>query len=240
MSMWSDEPGPDVYDPNESFGEGSAIEPEESGIEQPLPTPSTWTPADGYNDSTGCVRIWVDDDRRLTKILISNRWRERSRGTSLSSMLDEVFLMAQARIAVGSARLGGNEPERVPPMSWEALAELQQQSFEISEESDRLDALPPDQVEQSRWVGETVEGVSSNRMVTARLSLFGLTEQVTFDQAWLQQSRVSQLCESVMEAHRDAYARFREPVFQPGDRDKLAARSQRVQGSLMAMMKHGW
>lgn len=240
MSIWSDESGSDAFDPNESFGEGSEYEPEESGIEQPQPTASTWTPADGYNDSTGCVRIWVDDNRRLTKILISNRWRERSRGTSLSSMLDEVFLMAQARIAVGAQFAHEPEPERVPPLSWEALAELQQQSFEIAEESARLDALPPDQVQENRWEGTKVEGVSSNRMVRARLNIFGLTEQVTFDSAWLNQSRVSQVCESVMEAHRDAYARYREPVFQPGDREQLAARSDRVQASLMAMMKHGW
>jgi hypothetical protein len=30
--------------------------------------------------------IWVDDDKRLTKVRISNRWRDRARGTSLSSM----------------------------------------------------------------------------------------------------------------------------------------------------------
>lgn len=240
MSIWADDSGSDVFDPNESFGETTGSEPEDTGIEQPRPTESTWSPEDGYVDSSGSVRVWVDENRRLTKIRISNRWRERSRGTTLSSMLDEALLMAQARIGTGTPRVAEREPDRVPPLSWESLAELQQQSFEIAEESARLDDLPPAQVQPSRWEGALVEGTSSNRMVKARLSLFGLTEQVTFDPAWLRDSRVSQVCESVMEAHRDAYANFREPVFQPGDRERLAARSERVQSSLMAMMRHGW
>lgn len=239
MSIWSDQTGFDLFGADQPGDSSDEFDGTDFGLEIPQQGDSGWTPGDGYPDSTGSVRIWVDDDLRLTKVVVSNRWRERRRGTSLSSMFDEAFLLAHARLGVASDPVIPREG-KTPTLSAEALSEFQEQSFEAAEEAARLDALPADEVRPSRWQGTPVEGVSNNRMVTARLNLFGHTEQTLFDEEWLAQSRVSQLCEAVMEAHQDAYSRFQPPVFEPGERELLAQRFDRLSSDLLAMIKQGW
>lgn len=251
MSMWSDQAESDVWDPGfetpDSIGdfvdrdlEAPVPGEDDPGLEGPVFGDGGWSPEDGYPDSTGSVRIWVDDDRRVTKVRVSNRWRERSRGTTLSSMFDEAFLLAFSRVGFGTEPDQSTPAVDAPKLSGQALAELQQQSFELAEESARLDALPESEVRPSRWEGAAVVGTSENQLVTVRLTLFGYTERVVFDDAWLAQSRVSQICDAVMEAHQDAYSRFVPPVYEPGEREELAFRMDRVSATLMAMMKQGW
>lgn len=237
MGMWSDPT--DAFAPG--LTDGGPVEAfSDVGVDVPRAGGSGWTIADGFPDTTGSLRIWVDDDRRLIKVLVSNRWRERAKGTTLATMFDEAFLLAQARLGVPPAPSVPPEPRTVPTLSWEALAELQEQSFEIAEEEKRLGGLSEDEIRPNRWVGTPVQGVSENQMVTVSLDIFGLTEHVRFDDLWVAQSRVSQVCDGVMEAHQDAYSRFRPPVYEYGDRERLARRSEALSGSLLAMVKQGW
>lgn len=237
MGMWSDPT--DAVAPG-TIDDGPVEAGSDVGVDVPRAGGSGWTLADGFPDSTGSLRIWVDDGRRLTKVVVSNRWRERSKGTTLADMFDEAFRLAQARLGAPRPPRPLPEPATVSALSWEALAELQQQSFEIAEDEKRLGALPEAEIRPNRWVGTPVHGVSENQMVTVSLDVFGATERVRFDGLWVAQSRVSQVCDGVMEAHLDAYSRFRPPVYEYGDRERLARRSEAVSRSLLAMVKQGW
>jgi len=238
MSMWTDESAGDgptddfatTGDDLDGTGSDDLLVPTGAGEE--------WTPDQGYPDSSLSVRIWVDDDRRLTKVRISNRWRERARGTSLSSMFDESFLLANA--AHGSSTPPGSPvaAERVPTdaLSWDSLDAILAETRRLAHQAEALDQLPPDQVTPNRWVGATVEAFSTNQMVAVRLSIHGRTEKVAFAEPWLRQARVAEVCDAVLEAHRAAYARFVPPVFEPGDRQRLADAFARLQNQSMALL----
>jgi hypothetical protein len=47
---------------------------------------------------------------------------------------------------------------------------------------------------------------------------------------------VAEVCDAVLEAHRAAYAQFVPPVFEPGDRQRLADRYARLQNQSMALL----
>lgn len=234
MSTWMDESVGDGY-------EMSAPDDAETATDEllaPIGAGEQWTPEQGYPDSSLSVRIWVDDDKRLTKVRISNRWRDRAKGTSLSSMFDEAFLLANATLAssapprsAASAQAG-----QAPALSWDSLDAILAESARLDQEAARLDALPPEQVVPNRWLGSQVEGLSANQMVAVLLSIHGRTERVVFSEQWLRQARVSEVCEAVMEAHRQAYARFVPPVFEAGDHQRLADAYARLQDQSMALL----
>src|SRR5664279_2311351 len=97
MSMWTDESeGDGPIDQLTTSDEDDALAPDDLLL--PTGAGEQWTPDQGYPDSSLSVRIWVDDDKHLAKVRISNRWRDRARGTSLSSMFDEAFLLANATL----------------------------------------------------------------------------------------------------------------------------------------------
>lgn len=246
MSVWSDDSGDDIFDPSAPFQ--SAPAPSTDGVE-PAPEVADidpnvpWSPAQGYPDSTGSVRVWLDENRRLTQVRVSNAWRDRARGTTLSSMFDEAFLLAQAQ--AGQAVDPPKDPMADLPatkttLSWDSLEALNERAERLDEEYERIDRLPEDQIKQSAWVGTPVEGSSENRMVTVRLNLYGLTEQVVFEETWLKGSRVSQVIDGVMEAHQAAYAAFVPPQFELGDRERLAVQAANVRDEAMAVIRRGW
>jgi hypothetical protein len=76
-------------------------------------------------------------------------------------------------------------------------------------------------------------------MVAVRLSLHGRVEKVAFSDAWLNQSRVSEVCAAVMEAQAAALARFVPPVYEPGDRERLADRFRRLEERSAALLRRG-
>lgn len=234
MSMWSDEDASDLF----AMDDADSLPTGDIGLGLQHSVPSGWSPNDGYPDGTGSVRIWVDEDRHLTKVVVSNRWRDRARGTTLSSLFEEAFLLAQARLGIPRA-VPSESPPRIPPLSWESLAEMRLRSLEIDEERARLDNLSDSQMRVSRWVGQATQGVSDNQMVTITLNIFGLTQSVQFDEAWVAQSRVSQICEGVMQAYRDASARHTPATYELGDREMLARRSRALRSTLLAMVKQG-
>jgi len=237
MSMWIDETSGDgLTDQLPATGDDqSDLAPDDLLV--PTGAGEEWTPDQGYPDSSLSVRIWVDDDKRLSKVRISNRWRDRARGTSLSSMFDEAFLLA-------NATLGSSVPpvDDVPAgesddaLSWDSLDAILAETARLDQEAALLDQQPPDQVIPNRWVGAPVEAYSANHMVTVRLSIHGRTEKVAFSEQWLRQSRVAEVCDAVLEAHRAAYAQFVPPVFEPGDCQLLADRYARLQNQSMALL----
>ncbi len=234
MSTWMDESMSDGYEATEPAESEAATDE----LLAPIGAGEQWTAEQGYPDSSLSVRIWVDDDKRLTKVRISNRWRDRAKGTSLSSMFDEAFLLANATLASSTPpQFGADAPAgQGAALSWDSLDAILSESAQLDQEAARLDALPPDQVVPNRWQGNQVEGLSANQMVAVLLSIHGRTERVVFSEQWLRQARVSEVCEAVMEAHRQAYARFVPPVFEAGDHQRLADRYARLQDQSMALL----
>ncbi len=238
MSMWNQEsegggPTEQVTTTGEDF---DALAPED--LLAPTGASAEWTPDQGYPDSSRSLRIWVDDDKRLTKVRISNRWRDRARGTTLSSMFDEAFLLANATL--GSSVLpvedAPDDGEPVGALSWDSLDAILAETTRLAKEAAEMDELPRGQVVPNRWIGSPVEAYSSNQMVAVRLSLHGHTEKVTFSEQWLRQARVAEVCDAVIETHRAAYAELVPPVFEPGDRQRLADHYARLQQQSMALV----
>lgn len=237
MSMWTDESvGDGPADRMTTTDDGDAMAPDDLLV--PTGAGEEWTPDQGYPDSSLSVRIWVDDDKRLTKVRISNRWRDRARGTSLSSMFDEAFLLANATLGSSTPPVGDVSDDGGPAdaLSWDSLDAILAETTRLTKEAAALDQLPPDEVIPNRWVGSPVEGHSANQMVAVRLSIHGRTEKVAFSEQWLRQARVAEVCDAVLEAHRAAYAQFVPPVFEPGDRQRLADAYARLQNQSMALL----
>ncbi|NHB83728.1 hypothetical protein G7085_00780 [Tessaracoccus sp. HDW20] len=58
-----------------------------------------WQPAHGFPDTRRAVRIWVDEDtRRLRRVRLSTRWRERLGTARLEDAFAEAFFLANARV----------------------------------------------------------------------------------------------------------------------------------------------
>lgn len=236
MSRWTDESAGGGPIEHPTTDDGDALP--EDDLLQATGAGEEWTPDQGYPDSSLSVRVWVDDDKRLTKVRISNRWRDRARGTSLSSMFDEAFLLANATLGSSTPPIddpsdGGGSTEA---LSWESLDAIVAETARLAEESAALDQLPADQVAPNRWVGSPVEAYSANQMVVVRLSIHGRTEKVAFSEPWLRQARVAEVCDAVLEAHRAACAQFVPAVFEAGDRQRLADRYTRLQNQSMALL----
>lgn len=255
MSMWLDPPDGDAED---GIGAGlglryPAADGDVTDLEDafaPVGDGEPWTPDQGYPDSSQSVRIWVDGNKRLTNVHVSNRWRERAKGTSLSSMLDEAFLLANAQVAdAGLVDVEGGEApadlddgptvEASEPLTWDAVYEALHRVDELQTRVAAVEAKPEDQIEPSRWLGTEAVGTSHNRMVQVTLDIHGLTQQVVFNEPWLLQSRVSEVRDAVLQAHEAAYAAFVPPTFQPGEHSRLADDAGRLTQQAMALMRQG-
>jgi len=236
MSRWTDGSPPDG--PIDQLDAGGDDTLTADDLLAPSGAGEEWTPDQGYPDSSLSVRIWVDDDKRLTKVRISNRWRDRARGTSLSSMFDEAFLLANATLgsSIPPFASATDDGATSDPLSWGSLDAILAETNRLAKAAAALDELPPDQVTPNRWVGSPVEAYSANQMVAVRLNLHGRTEKIAFSEQWLRQARVSEVCDAVLEAHRVAYAQFVPPVFEPGDRQRLADAYARLQRQSMALL----
>ncbi len=235
MGMWMDEPAPgDFLDDRNPL----AMPDVDDELLEPAVSGGDWSPADGYPDGTMSLRVWVDEAGRLTKVAISNRWRERSKGASLTDLFEQAFSLANARVGVRLVEPGLPEVESTSEeLSWDSLDDLLELSFQLDDEARRLDRLPEEQVKQSTWVGTPAEGHSENGMVTVRLTLSGVTERVEFNRKWLDGTRVSELMDAVVQAHEQAYAAYVPPTFAPGDRARLAAGHRRIRNQVVALMR---
>ncbi len=250
MSMWLDPPDAAADD---GLGAGLGLPYSTTGAEGsdsddlfvPVGEGETWSPDQGYPDSSQSVRIWVDENKRLSNVHISNRWRDRAKGTSLSSMFDEAFLLATAQLAddesgVLPADLDTQpEPTSTEPLTWDSVDEALKRIDQLQAKMAALEAKPEAEVEPSRWVGAEVVGDSNNRMVQVSLDIHGRTKQVHFNEPWLMQSRVSEVRDCVMQAHQAAYKAFQPPTFEYGEHMRLAVEAHRLTEQTMALMRQG-
>jgi len=223
MTTWPDEASSaedeyEFYDPTAAqTSDGEEDErPERDWRDGDLPEGTIET------DFRGVFHMWLTPEGRLAKIRISNRWRERCRTTPLTAMLTAGFKQRQKEAS-------GNESIRLEPQRVDTtegvdqafLSRWLETIFDVQRKESELDADGPAQ-HRGRWVsGGDNRGSGANGKVTVRLGKGARTTAITIDEEWAKQTRVSQLCDAIQEAHDNAYATFQEPVFEPGEYGRL-------------------
>ncbi|MFX4272857.1 YbaB/EbfC family nucleoid-associated protein [Propionibacteriaceae bacterium Y1685] len=194
-------------------------------------------PPGGHADETGSVHVWFDDDKHLSEVRISNRWRERLKGQSLQEAVQKVLT---AMVMVGS------RPEWVPkvtlhppsPLSDAALDRLMERTITADEKARELASR--DDVQSTRLIGEEAVGHSQNRQVTVTFSVEGRPKAVTLDEEWVSQARAAGIGESILEAYNDARASWVPPTVEAGEWDLLAAERRDIRDEILALFKHGF
>lgn len=201
-----------------------------------------WQPAHGFPDTRRAVRIWVDEDtRRLRKVRLSTRWRDRLGTAKLDDAFAEAFFLANARVGdVPNLTVPPIEPGPTDPdLTWEDHARVSEQIQVLLERATALANRPADEIRWADFDGTPATGSSSRGTVTVTLSLAGLTDSVKFDKTWLSKARMGDVAEAVMQAHERAYANYRPPVFVPGDHEELAAELATAQAALRTIVSKG-
>lgn len=198
-----------------------------------------WHFAHGFPDTRRAVRIWVDEDsRRLTRVRLSTRWRDRLGTRSLDDAFAEAFFLANARVGEipELARPEVDEPELNPRLTWDDYETVLERVNSLGERMRDLDSRAPEDVEWPDYEGEKVTASSSNGHVTVTLSLAGLTDSVAIDKGWLTKARMPEIAESVLNAHERAYARYTPPTYIAGDYDRLALELARARADLLSIL----
>lgn len=220
MTTWSDEDSADEFDfmdptsaPDPGAVETSAVD--EDWRKESVPEGST------EHDFNATVHLWLTPDKRLAKIRISNRWRQRLKKSRLDTTVAAALKVHQLD---GTGSDSMVEPEEIvtsEPIDQAFLNRWLESLLRMSEDQEKLKQDP--EAAKGRWVyPSSNEGTSSNRMVTVKLGKNAHTTAVSIDDTWLKSARVSELCDAIQEAHDRAYAEFVEPIFEPGAYGKLA------------------
>lgn len=257
MTTWPDEGGDselDVLDPTAGIGgleEADPTAPPAAADDATGPTGATvsedWAVGDVPEGSTehdffDVVRIWLTpDERRLAKIRITNRWRERLRkGPPLANVLTGAFRLHQKRT-------GGRHTLQFAPGAQQTNERIDQAFLDnwfstLLETRDRIARLDSDpdasRAAQGRWIGEPTVGRNRSGTVEVTLGRGALTQRVSLDQDWLKTTRVSEICDAVQQAHDAAYENFVEPQYEPGEYDQIVDRLSGFQSEVLGRVQN--
>lgn len=199
-----------------------------------------WSPASGFADPQGTVRIWLDDQQRISRVRLSPNWRERLHGTRGLEMVFTVVFLAinehiPAEVPMPALALDDETRQARHPLSWEAMNALHQRDQELLEQ---LADLPPEGY--GRWVGDQAVGHSREGSTSIALTPQGQLQSVHFSKSFVDEAPVEAIEASVIEAHRDAQAHYEPPVYEPGEADRLTNALQENRLELLAMMRRGF
>lgn len=196
-----------------------------------------WTAASGFSDPHGAVRVWVDDDVIISKVRMAPSWRERVGSGGLEAAFGLAFLQINNyfRDDTPEESLSGDDREARQPLGWHAMYELTLRNRRIREQ---IASLGPEA--SGRWVGESVTGVSHDKLVGITLDLHGKLERIEFSKSALDGARIKQISDAVVKAHREARARFVPPHYEEGLRDELLKEVADNRNELLAMMRRGF
>jgi DNA-binding protein YbaB len=199
----------------------------------------TWHFSHGFADSRQAVRIWVDEStRRLERVRVSGRWRERLAGRSLSDAFGEAFFLANIRFGE-SRNLEYPEPAAVESDYTGTFEQLLEHLAELDDRMAELESRAPENVRWADFAGEQVRYTGPGGRVTVTLSLAGLTESVELNRDWLASADPGHIADQVLAAHQKAYERYVPPTFVPGEREELAAEFAKAQAALHSLMSKG-
>ena len=197
-----------------------------------------WVKEMGFPDPLGALRVWVDDDDIIERVRLSLHWRTRLADSSLSDAFDFAFLLINNYRRRQQERLYDFfEPERVAsePLSWSSLGKLRSRQREVMEQLDALGPRGATSIEGTETVGHGAKG-----KVELLLNLEGLLLGVAFDPVWLKTARIREISDGVVEAHRDARARFVPGEIHVGERERLVNEMSTLRNEVLAMMRRGF
>lgn len=206
--------------------------------------------SDAISDPSGAVHVWVDADRRLLHVRLSNRWRERlmTVGQPKSSApadvkLDQVVLSvlrrAQSRVTAGLDVPRATEDVAAMSRNDASLAYLLERSMAVRDRRRKLEAKPAEEIRRRRVVGQRPVGHSAGRQVSVTLDVYANTVKVTLDEGWLSSVKTADLGPAIVDAHRAAYEQWTPPAVEPGEYEELAREGEILASEAAAMLRRG-
>lgn len=201
--------------------------------------PDSWRFSHGFADARQAVRIWVDEEsRRLQRVRVSPRWRDRLAGRPLADAFGEAFFLANVRFGTpGNLEFPDEVPLEVDYTG--TFDQLEERFAALTDRFNEMEARAPENVRWADFDGERVSASSAGGRVTVTLSLAGLTEFIDLDREWLASAEVGEIADHVLAAHRRAYERYVPPTFVPGEREELAEEFRHLQAALHSLMSKG-
>lgn len=201
-----------------------------------------------FSGPQGTVRIWIDEDRAITKVRLSPSWRERLSvpAGGGAETLSQAFAVAFVAInnidratthTEGRVDLDGGDVEPANrPIAWDDLARLQRRSDAVMARFDQLD----DSEGHGVWHAEKAVGRAGGDKVIVTMDHTGRYEGITFDSAWLESARVREVTLAVTAAAADAKSRVRPGTYEPGERDQLFEELGSIRTEMKSLMKRGF
>lgn len=240
MTTWPDENGEaddfEFYDPTAVTSETGEQTASDTA---PAPARSSGEESEegGVSDPTGSVQLWFDDDRRVTQVRVSNRWRERLGKQTLDEVLLALLKSSQAKAGGPVWQDSRGAEPAATALSAEALERLVEQTSLLDAEARDLGAR--DDVVPTRYAGQGAQGASENTMVAVEIDLHARTTKVTVNPKWVANAKTVDIRDAILQAHQAAYAGWTPPEVVPGDWDKLNAKRSEITHEIMAMFRHG-
>lgn len=179
-------------------------------------------------DATGAVRVGVDEDHRVVRVLISNNWRNKvgdlaAAVTSAAQVATEPLTLGAVNTA-GFSLLGGRRPQPRGtvldhPMSQYEVNQLLEQTLQAFEKQNRL--AEREDVRPREYRYEPAVGASDNDKVSVRLDAQMRPDRISIEEQWAAGARVERLTGALQQAFARAYQTWREPVMVKGEYDEL-------------------
>lgn len=197
-----------------------------------------WTPEAGFNDATNMVRVWVDEDQVINKVRINPSWREKIKDAgALQYAFGTIFIQINNyyRPSPATIELETDQREAREPLSWDSMMKIY---TEFQRLQDEFESLGPES--SGSWNGQETVGHSKKNHVQITLDLHGALANIAIDPKLLEHSRVKEVSDAVIQAHRDARDRHQPATYEPGERDRIMDQLQDNRLELLAMMRRGF
>ncbi len=174
----------------------------------------------GIGGGNGIVRIWVEDDGRISKVRVSPVWFQRlGPGRTLEQAFLEAFGKARMRVAepgvVESPSFDDADFGEIPPLTPENISLYVRM---MNDHRERWLALVEEAAQEPPAPVPTFRGKSAGVVVT--LTDAGFPSQVEFDEKWLDDAQVGSICINVSAAATKAYEQFERYVPEANERDE--------------------
>lgn len=188
----------------------------------------------GIGGGNGIVRIWVEDDGRVSKVRVSPVWFQKlGPGQTLEQAFHEAFAKARMRVAeqgtVESAPIDEADFGEIPPLTPENISlyvrmmnDHRKRWLDLVEESAKEPPAP----------APSFRGKSAGVVVT--LTSAGFPSKVEFDDKWLDEAQVGSICINVSAAATKAYEQFERYVPEANERDEAMRTMEAEQEYMMA------
>lgn len=188
----------------------------------------------GIGGGNGIVRIWVEDDGRMSKVRVSPVWFQRlGPDQTLELAFQDAFAKARMRVAergtVESTSFDDADFGEIPPLTPENISLYVRM---MNDHRKRWLALVEESVKEPPAPVPTFRGKSAGVVMT--LTNAGFPSRVEFNQKWLDDAQVGSICINVSAAAAKAYEQFEQYVPETNERDEAIRTMEAEQEYMMA------